>query len=78
MEQMTIRQARMMRDITIERMANKLNVCRDTYRKMEHHPEKISIEHAISISEFLNVPLDNLIFLPEGSTLSRYLRTPKS
>ena len=67
----TIRQARMMKEITQSSMADGLNICRDTYRKIEQHPEKATIEQGLKIAELLGVGVDELIFIAPDSTLSR-------
>ena len=71
MGRLTIRQARRLAEITQADMATRLGVCRDTYRKLEEHPEQSTVEQAIRIAELLGVQLCDLIFLPDNSTISR-------
>lgn len=71
MAKLTIRQARMLKEIPQSTMANELNICRDTYRKIEQHPEKATIEQGIKIASLLGMDLDDLIFIADNSTLSR-------
>lgn len=68
MPNMTIRQARMMQEIPQSYMAKELNICKDTYRKIEQHPEKATIEQAMKIASLLNVEYDDLIFIAKDST----------
>ena len=68
---LTIRQARMMKEIPQRVMAEKLNVCRETYMKIERHPEKATIEQGFQIASVLGVPVDELIFIAPDSTFSR-------
>ena len=70
---LTIRQARMMKEISQSVMAERLNICRDTYRKIEQHPEKATIEQGFQIASLLGVDVDDLIFIAPDSTLSRLL-----
>lgn len=70
---MTIRQARMMKEIPQEVMAKGLNICKDTYRKIERNPEKATIEQGIKIANLLNMDIDDLIFVAPDSTLSRFI-----
>lgn len=61
-ERLTLKAARMMRGITQDDMAEKLNVHRNTYAAWESHPEDISIKNAEEICRILNLPADNIIF----------------
>ena len=62
-EKLTLRQWRLAREISIEKMAELLDIHPNTYRIWESEPEKIAIGYAKQISDILNVPLAD-IFLP--------------
>ena len=64
----SIKAARIDKGFTQREIANKLNICRDTYRKIELHPEKATIKQAKEISNLLGVAYDDLIFLQQSST----------
>ncbi|PEE37827.1 helix-turn-helix domain-containing protein [Bacillus cereus] len=66
----TMRQARLVKGITQQDMAQKLNVHVDTYRKMEKHPDRVTIGNAKKISNLLGISYDQ-IFFNDYSTLSR-------
>ena len=61
-EKLTLRQARRMQDKTQDEMAALLKIHVTTYRKIEEKPESATIEQAKKISEFLNVPYDEIFF----------------
>lgn len=75
MTPMTIRQARIMKEIPQSYMAKGLNICKDTYRKIERNPEKATIEQGIKIASLLNMDIDDLIFIAPDSTLSRIVKS---
>ena len=58
----TVRQARMMRELTQQQMADALEVHRTTYRKLEEHPEHITIAQAKEISRVTGVSINDLNF----------------
>lgn len=62
-EKLTLRQWRLAREITIDKMAELLGVHPNTYRLWEADPENIAIGKAAQIADILNVPLVD-IFLP--------------
>ena len=62
-EKLTLRQWRLAREISIEKMAELLDIHPNTYRIWESDPENIAIGKAKQISDILNVPLAD-IFLP--------------
>lgn len=62
-EKLTLRQWRLAREISIEKMAELLEIHPNTYRIWEREPENIAIGKAKQISNILNVPLAD-IFLP--------------
>ena len=63
---LNLRQARRIRDKTQDEMANLLNVHVQTYRKIEENPSEATIEQAKKISEFLQVPYDEIFFCRES------------
>ncbi len=60
--QLSLRQARRLRDKTQEEMANLLGVHIQTYRKIEETPSIATIEQAKKISEYLEMPYDEIFF----------------
>lgn len=67
MEDMGLRQWRLAKEITIEKMAGMLDVHPNTYANWEKEPEKIPIGKAHAISEIIGVSMESL-FLPNNST----------
>lgn len=65
---LTIRQARMMRGFTQQQMADALCVHRTTYRKLEEHPDQITIAQAKEISRVTGVSINDLNFFVQNST----------
>ena len=66
----TIKLARLHANLTQEQMAKEFGVCRDTYRKIEAHPDTCTIAQAKRLSQVSKIPLDQ-IFFGDNSTLSR-------
>lgn len=62
-EKLTLRQWRLAREISIDKMAELLGIHPNTYRQWEAEPDQIAIGKAQQISEILRVPLAD-IFLP--------------
>ena len=58
----TVKQARKMRDLTQDQMAEALKVHVQTYRKIETRPEMATIEQAKKIAEVTGLTLDELFF----------------
>lgn len=58
----TVRQARVYSGLTIEQMANKMDICRGTYRKIERKPESATVKQALAISEITGIPVDDIFF----------------
>ena len=65
---LTIRHARMMRGFTQQQMADVLCVHRTTYRKLEEHPDQITIAQAKEISRVTGVSINDLNFFAQNST----------
>ena len=59
---LTLRQWRKAREITQEKMADRLGVHINTYQNWEKAPGKITIENSKKIAEILGVPLDDISF----------------
>lgn len=66
----TLKQARKYADKTQKQLAEHLGVCVDTYRALEENPENATVKQAYSISDFLGIPYNDIIFVA-NSTLSR-------
>lgn len=66
----SVRQARMLAGLSQQEIADRLNVHRTTYRKLEENPDLITIGQAREISRAVGVPLDDIFFAP-NSTKSR-------
>jgi len=62
-EKLTLRQWRLAREISIDKMAQALEIHPNTYAAWEQEPNKIPIGKAITIAEMLEVGLAD-IFLP--------------
>lgn len=65
---LTIKQHRVLKDLTIGDMADRCGVTRQTYTKWEKDSGKISFEMGKKIADALGVPMDDIIFLPSEST----------
>lgn len=66
----TIKQARLMNELSQSDIAKKLGVHVQTYRKIEQNSDLATIEQAKKIAEIVNVPYDQ-IFFSNNSTKSR-------
>ncbi len=58
----TVRQARRLCEKTQSEMAKEMNMCRDSYRKIEENPEKATVAQAREISRITGIPLDKIFF----------------
>lgn len=67
---MTVKQARMLRGLTQQQVADALNVNVDTYRRIEKNPQKATIEMAVQFCCIVQKKLDK-IFFGDNSTLGR-------
>lgn len=61
----SVRQARMMSGLTQQQMADALCVHRSTYRKLEEHPDMITIAQAKVISTATGVSINDLNFFTQ-------------
>lgn len=60
--EINLKQARLLRGRKQTEMAEKLNVQVQTYRKLERNPDLVTIGQAKIISDYLNIPYDNIFF----------------
>lgn len=67
---LTPKQARLLRDLTQQEVADLLGVHRQTYMKWENRPDEIPVGKAKEFSKIVGVSVDN-IFFNSDSTLSR-------
>lgn len=67
---LTMRQARMMRGFSQEKVAKLMKIHVNTYRFIEKHPEKCTIGQGVVFSKLVELNLDE-IFFSCNSTLSR-------
>lgn len=58
----TLRQARKLADKSQTESAQAINVCLQTYRRLEMNPEKATIEQAKALSSFFGIPYDAIFF----------------
>ncbi len=66
----TLKQARLLKGLKQDEMAERLGVHVQTYRRMEKQPDTVTIGDAKKISEILEMDYD-YIFFSSDSTLSR-------
>ncbi len=67
MSNLSLRQWRLAKEITVDKMAEIIGVHPNTYRNWEDEPEKISVSFALKISDALGESIDT-IFLHRNST----------
>ncbi|EOR24993.1 phage-related Cro-like protein [Niallia nealsonii AAU1] len=67
----TLKQARLLKGLTQDQVAKELGVHVQTYRKMEKHPDDVTVGEAKKLSEILEFSYD-FIFFNTDSTFSRY------
>ena len=58
----TVRQWRLMKEISQQSVADALGIHVNTYRKLEENPNRITIEEAHKISALFGVPMDKIDF----------------
>ena len=68
MAELTVKQLRLVKEKTQESCANALGVHVNTYRNLEEHPEKFTIQQAVTLCNFLGADYNTVIFLPKTST----------
>lgn len=60
-EKLTVKQHRLIREISQEEMAEKVGVHVQTYRAWEENPEKISIAKAKKIAAAFNISINEIL-----------------
>lgn len=58
----TVKQARVLAGMTQAEMAVRLGVCLQTYRKLEAHPERMSMLQAKAFCQSVARPIDSISF----------------
>lgn len=61
-KKLTLRQHRMLREISQEEMSKRLGIHYGTYRNWEEEPAKISIKKAKEIAEIFQVSINDIFF----------------
>ena len=64
MDKLTLRGARLAREMTQEQLAHECGVHVNTYIAWEKEPNKIPVGMALRICEVLNTSIDHIIFCP--------------
>lgn len=59
---LTLKQARVINEISQHKMAEMLGIHVDTYRKIEREPDMATIEQARKISKITGVPVEQIFF----------------
>lgn len=59
---LTVRQHRMLREISQESMAKRLKISYGTYRNWEEDPSRISIAKAMEIADIFGVSINDIFF----------------
>jgi len=62
MEKYTVRQARVLANITIKEMAKKMGLSQTAYFKKEKGLSRFYYDEAVKFSSFVNIPMDNIFF----------------
>ena len=60
---LTLKKARLVNEKTQQEMADALGVYIDTYRKWEERPERVTIENAKKIANFLGLSVNEIFFV---------------
>lgn len=61
-EKLTVKQHRLIREISQEEMAEKVGIHVQTYRAWEENPEKISIAKAKKIASAFDISINEIFF----------------
>lgn len=72
---LTLKQARLIRELTQDQMAQKLGIHSQTYRKIELNPDEASIAQAKAISKVLGISNEEIFFDRESSLTGFFPRT---
>ena len=62
MHRFTVKQARLLAGITQAEAAQALNICEQTYRKIERNPEATTVAQALEISRLFGKSCDEIFF----------------
>lgn len=68
MAELTVRQIRLVKEKSQESCANAIGVHVNTYRNLEEHPEKFTVQQAVKLCSFLGTDYNTVLFLPKTST----------
>lgn len=68
MENLTVKQMRLVKGKTQEACAEAICVHVNTYRRLEANPEDFSVRQAVDLCEFLGCPYNSVNFLSKTST----------
>jgi DNA-binding XRE family transcriptional regulator len=61
----TLKQWRLVKELTIEQMAKACDVSTNTYSAWENDPGKVKVKNALKIAEALGVSVNEIFFNPE-------------
>lgn len=61
-EKLNLKQIRLVRGLSQEDMADRLNIHVNTYRQWESEPLKVTVGNAFKIAEILNVSVESIFF----------------
>lgn len=59
----SVKQARKYRGLTQSDVAEQMGISTYTYRSIELHPEKTTVERALAFSSIVDMPIDNIFFI---------------
>lgn len=59
----TLKQIRTAKGVTKAAIVRHLGISKPTYDEYERHPERMRIETAMALSEFLGVPIEDIFFI---------------
>lgn len=68
MENLTVKQMRLIKGKTQEDCAKAIFVHVNTYRRLEANPEEFSVRQAVDLCKFLGCPYNSVNFLSNSST----------
>ena len=68
MAELTVKQLRLIKEKSQESCAIAIGVHVNTYRNLEEHPEKFTVQQAVKLCNFLGTDYDTVLFLPKTST----------
>lgn len=65
MSEYSVKQARLLSEKTQDALAKALKIHRQTYAKLEQHPEKFTVEQANAFSDEVGIPYDRIKFFSQ-------------